>query len=200
MVCHRVLPLGHYFFCCISMIFLWLVNLTLSWLLMTLSWPCQTTTFLNYKAVWIRDGTGQDFFDPTRPVNFKIIAGWPASRPAGQPVSDRPGRPVFLVKVFLHYSMYLKKNFWKGGHGWGVKICDFRWGLRKTTQKNFCVCCKNDSILRPFLVKVWFERPVLSSEKRAQNKHKKHWRAQAKLLDFLLIIFCERPKNEVTIF
>ena len=39
-----------YFFFCISMIFLWLVNLTLSCLLMTLSWPCQTTTFLNYKT------------------------------------------------------------------------------------------------------------------------------------------------------
>ena len=24
----------------------------------------------------IRDGTGQDFLDPTRPVNFKIIAGF----------------------------------------------------------------------------------------------------------------------------
>ena len=44
---------------------------------------------------------------------------------------------------------------------------------------------KNDSIFRPFLVKFRFERPVLSSAKRAQNKHKKHWRAQAKLLDVL---------------
>ena len=42
-----------------------------------------------------------------------------------------------------------------------------------------------DSILRPFLIKFRFERPVLSSAKRAQNKHKKHWRAQAKLLDVL---------------
>ena len=29
-------------------------------------------------------------------------------------------------------------------------------------------------ILRPFLVKFRFERPILSSAKRAQNKHKKH--------------------------
>ena len=72
--------------------------------------------------------------------------------------------------------------------------------LEKQTKKIFCVFCKNDSILRPSLVKFWFERPVLNSAKRAQNKHKKHWRAQAKLLDVLLIIFCERPKNEVTIF
>ena len=42
--------LGRYFFFCISMVFLWLVNLTLFCLLMTLSWPCQTTTFLNYKT------------------------------------------------------------------------------------------------------------------------------------------------------
>ena len=55
-------------------------------------------------------------------------------------------------------------------------------GLRKKMQKIFCVFCKNDSVLRPFLVKFRFERPVLSSTKRAQNKHKKHWSAQAKLL------------------
>ena len=40
---------------------------------------------------------------------------------------------------------------------------------------------KNDSILRPFLFKFSSERPVLSSAKRAQNKHKNYWRAQAKL-------------------
>ena len=34
-------------------------------------------------------------------------------------------------------------------------------------------------------MKFRFERPVLSSAKRAQNKHKKNWRAQAKLLDVL---------------
>ena len=44
----------------------------------------------------------------------------------------------------------------------------------KKTHKNCCFFCKNDSILRPFLVKFRFERPVLSSAKRAQNKHKKH--------------------------
>ena len=55
-------------------------------------------------------------------------------------------------------------------------------GLRKKTQKNFC---KNDSILRPFLVKLRFARTVLNSAKCAQNKHKKNWRAQAKLLDVL---------------
>ena len=35
------------------------------------------------------------------------------------------------------------------------------------------------------MVKYRFERPVLSSAKHAQNKHKKRWRAQAKLLDVL---------------
>ena len=56
----------------------------------------------------------------------------------------------------------------------------------KKTQKIFSVFCKNNSILRPFYVKFRFERPVLSSAKRAQNNHKKNWRAQAKLLlDFL---------------
>ena len=55
-------------------------------------------------------------------------------------------------------------------------------GLRKKkTQQNFCVFCKNNSILKPFSVKFRFERPVLSSAKRAQNKHKRNKRAQAKL-------------------
>ena len=135
----------------------------------------------------IRDGTGQDFLDPTRPVNFKIIAGWPTGRSVsdrpGRPVSDRPGRPVFLRKVFAHCLMYLMTNFQKGG-GAGVKICDFWQESQKKTQK-ICVFCKNDLILRLFLVKFRFERPVLSSAKCTQNKHKKHWRAQAKLLNVL---------------
>ena len=64
-----------------------------------------------------------------------------------------------------------------------LKFVTLDMGLRKKTQKNFCVFCKNNSTLRPFLIKFRFERPVLSSAKRAQNKHKKNWRAQAKLLD-----------------
>ena len=92
------------------------------------------------------------------------------------------------------------KIFQKGGMGEVLKIVTLDGGLRKKAQKNFCVFCKNDSILRPFLVKFRFERPVLSSAKRVQNKHKKHWRAQAKLLDVLFNDICERPKNEVTIF
>ena len=82
--------------------------------------------------------------------------------------------------------MFLMKNFQNGGGMEEVlKFVTLDGGLRKRTQKNFCVFCKNDSILRPFLVKFWFRRPVLSSTKRAQNKHKKHWRAQDKLLDVL---------------
>ena len=61
-----------------------------------------------------------------------------------------------------------------------LKFVTLDGGLRKKKQKNRFFC-KNDSILRSFLVKVRFERPVLSSAKRAQNKHKKHWRAQTKL-------------------
>ena len=44
-------------------------------------------------------------------------------------------------------------------------------GLRKKTKKSICVFFKNNSILRPFYVKFQFERPVLSSEKRAWNKN-----------------------------
>ena len=68
-------------------------------------------------------------------------------------------------------------------------------GLRKKTQKNFCVFCKNDSILRPFLVKLWFKRSVLSSAKRAQNKYKKNWKAQAKLLDVLSNDILQKAKK-----
>ena len=68
-------------------------------------------------------------------------------------------------------------------------------GLRKKTQKNFCVFCKKDSILRPFLVKFRFERPILSSAKCAQNKHKKHWRAQVELLDLLSNDILQKAKK-----
>ena len=78
------------------------------------------------------------------------------------------------------------KNFQKGaGMGEVLKFVTLDGGLWKKAQKNFCVFCKNDSILRPSLVKFRFERPILSSAKCVQNKHKKHWRAQAKLLNVL---------------
>ena len=66
-----------------------------------------------------------------------------------------------------------------------LKFVTLDGGLGKKNAKNFSVFSQNDSILRPFLVKFRFECPVLSSAKRAQNKHKKHWKAQAKLLDVL---------------
>ena len=65
-----------------------------------------------------------------------------------------------------------------------LKFVTLNEGLRKKRKKIFALC-KNDSILRPFLDKFRFEIPVLSSTKRAQNKHKKNWRAQAKLLGIL---------------
>ena len=64
----------------------------------------------------------------------------------------------------------------------------------------FLFFCKNDSILRPFLFKFQFERTVLSSAKREQNKHKNRCRAQAKLLDLLSNDIMRTPKNEITIF
>ena len=33
------------------------------------------TIIIVITVLHVRDGTGQDFLDPTRPVNFKIIAG-----------------------------------------------------------------------------------------------------------------------------
>ena len=80
--------------------------------------------------------------------------------------------------------MHLMENFQKGSMGEVLQFVIPDGGLRKkNANKNFCVFCKNNSILRPFEVKFHFERPVLNSKKRAQNKHKKNWRAQAKLLD-----------------
>ena len=46
-------------------------------------------------------------------------------------------------------------------------------GLRKKRNKIFEFFKKNDSILRPYKVKFWLERPLLSSAKPAKNKHKK---------------------------
>ena len=146
---------------------------------------------------WNRSGVSRP--DPTGKFqNYRRLTG----QSTGWLTGFWPARSTgFLQKVFLHYSMFLMKNFQNGGgHGWGVQMCDFRRGSEKKTQKNFCVFCKNDSILRLFLVKFWFKRLVLSSAKHAQNKHKKNWRAQAKLLDFFPMIFWERSINKVTIF
>ena len=79
-------------------------------------------------ALLLKHGTGQDFLDPIRPVNFKIYA----SRPPCRPIFDRPGR-----LVFVHCSMHLMKIFQKGSHGRGVKICDFGRVSLKKMQKKF---------------------------------------------------------------
>ena len=50
-----------------------------------------------------------------------------------------------------------------------LKFVTLDGGLRKKRRKSFVFFCQNDSILRPFLFKFRFERPVLSSAKRAQN-------------------------------
>ena len=75
---------------------------------------------------------------------------------------------VFLQKVFVQCSMYLMKNFQKwGGMGEVLKFVTLDGGIRKKAKKNCCCFffCKNDSILRPSLFKLRFERPVLSSAK-----------------------------------
>ena len=106
----------------------------------------------------------------------------------------------FFTQCFCLLFNVSNEKIWKGGDmGEVLKFVTLDGGLRKK-RKKVCVFCKNDSILRPFLVKFRFEWHVLSSAKRAQNKHIKHWRAQAKLLDFVLMIFCKKQKNEVTIF
>ena len=120
----------------------------------------------------------------TRPVNFKIIAAWPA-RSTG-----------FFTDGFCSLFNISNEKFSKGG-GMGelLKFVTLDGDLRKKNAKNFFVFCKNDSILRPFLVKFRFEWPVLSSTKHVQNKQKKHWRAQAKLLDVLSNDILQKAKK-----
>ena len=68
-------------------------------------------------------------------------------------------------------------------------------GVLEKKRKKVFVFYKNNLILRPFLVKFWFEGSVLSSAQRAQNKHKKIWKAQAKLLD---VFFSDMHKSKKT--
>ena len=76
----------------------------------------------------------------TRPVNFKIYAGWPPARPAGRPVSDRPGRSFFLQKVFVHSSLHLMKNFQnRGTMSEVLKFVTPDGGLKKKQPKLFGV-------------------------------------------------------------
>ena len=69
----------------------------------------------------------------------------------------------FFTEGFSSLFHVFNEKFSKGGSmGDVLKFVTLDGSLRK-----------NDSILRPFLVKFRFEWPVLSSAKRAQNKHKK---------------------------
>ena len=75
----------------------------------------------------IRDGTGQDFLDPTRPVNFKIIVGWPA------------GRPVFTEGFCSLFNVSNEKFLKWGGMGDVLKFVTLDRGLGKkmTRFKDF---------------------------------------------------------------
>ena len=144
------------------------------------------------------------FSDKEKPENYLLprnVLG--VIVPAMEPVRIFSNRPVNFQNVrrstafFTESlcSMHLMKNFQKRPAMVEVKICDFRRGLRKIRKKNFNGFCKNNSILRPFYVKFRFERSVLSRTKRAQNKHKKNWRAPAKLLDVLFSEFMHEAKK-----
>ena len=56
-----------------------------------------------------RDGTSQDFLDPTGKFqNYRRLTGWSTGfGPAGS--------TGILQKVFVHCSMFLMKNFQRGG-------------------------------------------------------------------------------------
>ena len=123
------------------------------------------------------------------------------SSPVDRPVDRFLTGPVdrFFYRRFLFTVQGIEWKIFKRGGGMG-EVLNFVTlkGVSEKSAKSFFVFCKNDSILRPF--KFRFERPVLSCAKRAQNKHKNRWRAQAELLDVLSIDIMRRPKNEATIF
>ena len=115
------------------------------------------TQNLIWPATRPRDGTGQDFLDPTRPVNFKIIAGWPA-RSTG-----------YFTEGFSSLFNVFKEKFSKGGHGWGVKICNFgRGSQKKKRKKSFAVFAK----MIQFYDLFWLSFGLNDLFWAAQNVHK----------------------------
>ena len=76
-----------------------------------------------------------------------------------------------------------------------LKFVTLDGGLRKKTQKKLLRFLQKWLNFKTFLVKFRFEWPVLSSVKRAQNKHKKQRRAQAKLLDVLSNDILQKAKK-----
>ena len=76
-----------------------------------------------------RDGTGQDFFDPTGKFqNHRRLSG---------------RSTVFLQKAFIHYSIYLMKNFQKRwGMGEMLKFVTLDGGLTKKRKKLFAFFSK----------------------------------------------------------
>ena len=88
-------------------------------------------------ATLSRDGTGQDFLDPTD--KFQNLR-----RLTGRSISFWPARSTsFLQKVFVHCSVHLIKNFQKkGAHRWVVKIYDSEWRSQKKRKKIFAFFTK----------------------------------------------------------
>ena len=109
-------------------------------------WASPLQYFRVLNTVQSRDGTSQDFLDLTGKFqNHRRLTG----RSTGFWLARSTG---FSTEIFCSLFNVSNKKFSKGGHGWGVKICDFARGSQKKTRKNVCVFCKNDSILRPFWV------------------------------------------------
>ena len=114
-----------------------------------------------YCTVQRRNRSGFSRPDPTGKFqNHRRLTGrstgfWPA-RSTG----------FFYRRFFFHCSMYLMKNFQKGGMGEMLKFATLNEGLRKKTQKNFSFFCKNDSHL------FWLSFGLNALFWAAQNVHK----------------------------
>ena len=79
----------------------------------------------NLTAIYCRNGTGQDFLDPTGKFqNHRRSTGFWSDRSTG-----------IFTEGFCSLCNVSNEKFSKGGgHGWGVKICDFGRG----SQKKIC--------------------------------------------------------------
>ena len=106
---------------------------------------------------------------------------------------------VFFFRDFCSRFDASNEKFSKGDR-WVGEVSKFMTpdgGLRKKTQKIVCVFCKSTLILRSFKVKFRFERPVLSSAKRAHSKHTKNRKVQAQLLDVLSNDIMRKAKKRI---
>ena len=95
-------------------------------------WATAPSLCLLWQRQCVRDGTCQDFLDPTgKSQNLRRLTSQST---------------VVFLQGFAHCSVHLMKNIQKGRGGMG-KVLKL---VSEKKTKKFCVFFKNYSILRPF--------------------------------------------------